>query len=201
MVSPTRPLFPSRNRSGSVAMNRHIADDILKKAFIAAGFNGKLATHSLRKSFAQRVSNKSGDIYWVQERLGPRNVGRTQKYWGVNSADARRVCEAIALCSESDRRPLLSGSIKTIPDETLLLELARRGYDLSSFMEDDMTPAEIVKIMQGIKPYQVVEKTVKEMLVSLSWRYRQIEASQGGYRLNKDGRLYKHFAEKLASTP
>ena len=48
-------------------------------------------------------------------------------------------------------------------------------------------------IMQGIKPYQEVEKTVKEMLGSLSWSYREIEASHGGYRLNKDGRLYKHL--------
>lgn len=44
------------------------------------------------------------------------------------------------------RNPLLSRSIKTFPDETLLLELARRGYDVSSFLEDDRTPAEIVKI-------------------------------------------------------
>ena len=56
-------------------------------------------------------------------------------------------------------------------------------------------------IMQGIKPYQEVENTVKEMLGSLSWSYREIEASHGGYRLNKDGRLYKHLAEKVASTP
>ena len=49
--------------------------------------------------------------------------------------------------TDSNNYPLLSGSIKTFPDETLLLELARRGYDLSSFLEDDMTPAEIVKIV------------------------------------------------------
>ena len=61
-----RPLFPSRNRSGSVAMNRQTAHEMLKIAFIAAGLNGKLATHSLRKSFAQRVYEQSADIYLVQ---------------------------------------------------------------------------------------------------------------------------------------
>ena len=58
-----RPLFPSRNRRGSVAMNRQTAHEMLKKAFEDAGLNGKLATHSLRKSFAQRLYEESGDIY------------------------------------------------------------------------------------------------------------------------------------------
>ena len=54
-IAPSRPLFPSRNKNGSVAMNRQTAHEMLKKAFLDAGLNGKLATHSLRKSFAQRV--------------------------------------------------------------------------------------------------------------------------------------------------
>ena len=53
-IAPMRPLFPSRNKRGSVAMNRQTAHDMLKTAFMDAGLNGKLATHSLRKSFAQR---------------------------------------------------------------------------------------------------------------------------------------------------
>ena len=88
-LAPTRPLFPSRNKNGTVAMNRQTAHDMLKDAFMAAGLNGKLATHSLRKSFAQRVYEQSGDIYLVQELLGHRNIATTQKYLGVNYADAR----------------------------------------------------------------------------------------------------------------
>ena len=146
-LTPSRPLFPSRNKKGTVAVNRQSAHDMLKAAFMAAGLNGKIATHSLRKSFAQRVYEQSGDIYLVQELLGHRSVSTTQKYIGVSYASARQAVEAIALMTEPDRNPLLSGSIKTFPDETLLLELARRGYDLSSFLKDDMTPAEIVKIV------------------------------------------------------
>ena len=78
-------------------MNRQTAHEMLKKAFTAAGLNGKLATHSLRKSFAQRVYEESGDIYLVQELLGHRNVSTTQKYIGVNYATARETVEAIAL--------------------------------------------------------------------------------------------------------
>ena len=102
-TEPDRPLFPSRQKSGTVPMHRQTAHDILKTAFTAAGLNGKLATHSLRKSFAQRLYDKTGDIYLVQELLGHRNISTTQKYLGVNYADAKAAVEAIALISESYR--------------------------------------------------------------------------------------------------
>ena len=156
-VDDKRPLFPSRNKKGSVAMNRQTAHDMLKAAFLSAGLNGKLATHSLRKSFAQRVYEQSGDIYLVQELLGHRSVATTQKYLGVNYADARAAVEGMALASESYRTTLLSGSfqflggeLKETADETLVLELALRGYDLSKPLRPDVEEptetAEIVKI-------------------------------------------------------
>ena len=147
-LAPTRPLFPSRNKNGSVAMNRQTAHDMLKTAFMDAGLNGKLATHSLRKSFAQRVYEESGDIYLVQELLGHRNIATTQKYIGMNYATARETVEAMALAAQPYRTLLLSRSIKTIADENLFLELALRGYDLSRLREDTEadTPAQIVNI-------------------------------------------------------
>jgi len=102
----SRPLFPSRHKSGTVPMHRQTAHQMLKKAFITAGLNGKIATHSLRKSFAQRVYEQSGDIYLVKELLGHRNVATTQQYLGVNYADAREAVEAISLDSESYRNPI-----------------------------------------------------------------------------------------------
>ena len=144
-VASTRPLFPSRNKKGTVPMNRQTAHEMLKQAFIAAGLNGKLATHSLRKSFAQRIYEQSGDIYLVQELLGHRSVSTTQKYLGVNYASARETVEAIALIAERDLRPLLSGSLKTFDDETLITELQGRGYNLD-IPQENKTTAEIVKI-------------------------------------------------------
>ena len=153
----SRPLFPSRNKKGTVPMKRQTAHEMLKTAFTAAGLNGKLATHSLRKSFAQRVYEQSRDIYLVQELLGHRNVSTTQKYIGVNYATAREAVEAMSLAvkgsvSEPDRTHLLSssfrflgGHLKTTADETLFLELALRGYDLSK-LRDEETAGEIVKI-------------------------------------------------------
>ena len=144
-LNDKRPLFPSRNQKGTVAMNRQTAHEMLKEAFMTAGLNGKIATHSLRKSFAQRIYEESGDIYLVQELLGHRNVATTQKYIGVNYASARQTVEAIALGSQPYRISLLSGSLKHEADETLFLELALRGYDLSR-LRDEPTTAEIIKI-------------------------------------------------------
>ena len=144
-ISSRRPLFPSRHNSGTVPMHRQTAHDVLKKAFIAAGLNGKLATHSLRKSFAQRLYDKSGDIYLVQELLGHRNISTTQKYLGVNYADARAAVEAIALITESDRIPLSSHLLTDIDDKTLRCELVKRGYNVTRRQEKETT-AEIIKI-------------------------------------------------------
>ena len=55
----------------------------------------------------------------------------------VNYADARAVVEAIALVTGSYSCPLLSGSVKKIADETLFLELTRRGYNLSSVLREN----------------------------------------------------------------
>ena len=144
-TSSDRPLFPSRHKSGTVPLHRQSAHQMLKKAFIAAGLNGKIATHSLRKSFAQRVYEHSGDIYLVKELLGHRNVATTQSYLGVNYADARAAVEAIVLDGESYRTHLLYNSIKDTDDETLITELVQRGYHLADLRENQKT-AEIVKI-------------------------------------------------------
>ena len=150
-LAQSRPLFPSRNKNGTVAMNRQTAHEMLKKAFMDAGLNGKLATHSLRKSFAQRLYEESSDIYLVQELLGHKNVATTQKYLGVNYANARQACEKMALGeTEPDRTHFLSGSLKNEKDETLFLELALRGYDLSKLTDDSETQtAEIVNIEEA----------------------------------------------------
>ena len=142
----TRPLFPSRQGKRPQPMSRRTAHNVLKAAFEAAGLNGHLATHSLRKSFAQRLYEQSGDIFMVQELLGHANVATTQKYLGVNYASARQAVEEMAFSVDIHRTNLLGNSLKNEADETLFLELVLRGYDVSSLREKDDTTAKIVKI-------------------------------------------------------
>ena len=76
----SRPLFLSRNGQGTQRMSRRTAHDVLKAAFEMAGLNGHLATHSLRKSFAQRLYEQTGDVFAAQEMLGNKSIATTQKY-------------------------------------------------------------------------------------------------------------------------
>ena len=144
-TEPSRPLFPSRNGQGKQPMSRRTAHNVFKDAFVSAGLNGHIATHSLRKSFTQRLYEQTGDIFAVQEMLGHRNVATTQKYLGVNYASVRKAVEEMAVSSELPRIPISSHSLNDIDDETLQCELAQRGYNVTRHREKKTT-AEIVKI-------------------------------------------------------
>ena len=124
----SRPLFPSRNGQGSQSMTRKAAHDILKLAFEKAGLNGKLATHSLRKSYAQRLYEQTNDIYAVQEMLGHKDVKTTQRYLGVNYTKVRKASEAMSLSAEKSGKKK-SLTLDQATDDALLVELMRRGYD------------------------------------------------------------------------
>ena len=148
-----RPLFPSRNGQGKQRMTRRAAHNVLKSAFMTAGLNGHLATHSLRKSFAQRLYEQTGDVFTVQEMLGHKSISTTQKYLGVNYASVREALQKMSLDGELHETGILGTSLKDTPTETLLLELALRGLDLSKSLRSetefpDTSPAEaeIVKI-------------------------------------------------------
>ena len=147
-VDDSRPLFPSRNGQGTQRMSRRTAHDVLKSAFEAAGLNGHLATHSLRKSFAQRLYDCTGDIFAVQEMLGHKNVATTQKYLGVNYASVRGALEEMAVSGELHITHLLGSSRKKEADETLFLELARRGYDLSKPLRETFEETEETEEIQ-----------------------------------------------------
>ena len=84
--------------------------------------------------------------------LGHKSIATTQKYLGVNYASVREALQKMSLDSELHETGFLSSSLKNTKDETLILELALRGYNLSSLREkediDDNAgaTAEIVKI-------------------------------------------------------
>lgn len=138
-ISPTRPLFPSRKGRGLKAMTRIAAHDALKTAFGAAGLNGKLGTHSLRKSYAQRLYEQTNDIYAVQEMLGHKSVVTTQRYLGVNYASVRDASEAMSIHSESNISAKTLSSVYEASDDELLIELLRRGYDVARLLEKNDT--------------------------------------------------------------
>ena len=136
-LGPERPLFPSRKGQGTKAMTRIAAHSVLKPAFETAGLNGKLGTHSLRKSYAQRLYEQTNDIYAVQEMLGHKSVVTTQRYLGVNYASVRDASEAMSIHSESNVSTKTLHSVNNASDDELLIELLRRGYDVARLLQKD----------------------------------------------------------------
>lgn len=127
------PLFASRNRGGTLAMTRQNADMVLREAFVKAGLNGKLATHSMRKSFAQRLYDITNDIFVVKELLGHKNVSTTQDYLGVNYKKVREALEKMSIQAWEnwEARPL--SDEQTV---NLINELIMRGYTVSSLNKE-----------------------------------------------------------------
>ena len=125
-VFPENPLFPSRK--GMMPVQRQAMHKILRAAFEKAGLNGKLATHSLRKTFAQRLYETSADIYMVKELLGHKNVATTQAYIGMNYVTARDAVEAMSLDAENHRKDPLDD----FPPEQLIKKVMALGYETRS---------------------------------------------------------------------
>ena len=84
-LDPQTPVFCSRvkdPRSGlKRAISREQAWRILKEAFEANELTGKLGTHAMRKSFANRMYDKlSHDLVKTQRALGHKNINSTVAY-------------------------------------------------------------------------------------------------------------------------
>ena len=129
-IDASRVLFPSRQgaqQGVEVSMTRQLAHVVLKAAFEKSGLNGKLATHSLRKTYAQRLYAETGDIFCVKEMLGHKNVVTTQAYLGVDYQKVRSASDALVLRGKPV--PCKNG-VGDLSDEKLLLALAERGYDI-----------------------------------------------------------------------
>lgn len=120
-----RVLFLSRKTRGAAKpLKRQAAHKILKAAFETAGLNGKLATHTLRKTFAQRLYDQCNDIYVVMEMLGHKNVATTQAYLGVNYVNVREAVEAMALTS-ADKQ---TDPLDAFDEKVLIGKLTQLGY-------------------------------------------------------------------------
>lgn len=127
-LEPTRSLFKSRQGG---AISRTQAHRILKKAFEQAGINGKLATHTLRKTYAQNIYDASNDIYMVKEALGHKSVNTTQSYLGVSYEKFRKASENIEL----NRRTKTLHSIDDLTDNDMIIELQKRGFDTTDLIK------------------------------------------------------------------
>lgn len=86
-ISPLDYVFKSR-KGDNAPISRVQAWRILNASFCALGISGKLGTHSMRKSFANRVYERLGfDLIRTQAALGHRQIGSTVAYLSFREAD------------------------------------------------------------------------------------------------------------------
>lgn len=70
------------------SFTRQNADKILRKAFAEARLEGKVSSHSLRKSFASKVHIALGEnIFKTQQALGHKSVSSTAHYLSFNQSE------------------------------------------------------------------------------------------------------------------
>ncbi len=109
-LRPDMPLFISRegDESGNLRpLTRESARRIMHEAFAAAGIenDGRLGTHTLRKTWARKVYHNSGnDIMILKAALNHSDVAVTQKYL---EADEEDVMAAISKCDFTRKGPTL----------------------------------------------------------------------------------------------
>ncbi len=140
-LDPQRVLFISRQ--GGEALSRSQAHRILESAFTKAGLNGKLATHSLRKTFAQRCFDACGDIYQVSELLGHKDVETTKRYIGISYTKLQETVKAISI--EGNRRWKTLHSTKDT--EALILELQARGIEITE--QEQLPKGKVIPFSQS----------------------------------------------------
>ncbi len=105
-LSDDTPLFLSQKGG---AITRQHAHDILKKAFSNVKLQGKVSTHSLRKTYANKLLQQGGNLYAVKEALGHASVQTTQDYLGIDEEELREATPDFLVGNEkSDKYLLLS---------------------------------------------------------------------------------------------
>jgi site-specific recombinase XerD len=86
LAAADRPLFQSRK--GNQAITRQQAARILKEVFEANQIGGKVACHSMRKTFAQNIYQKVGrDLVKTQRALGHKCINSTISYLSCQEED------------------------------------------------------------------------------------------------------------------
>jgi len=85
-ADPIKPLFPSRKGDG--AISRVQAHRVLKAAAEANELQGKIASHSMRKTFAEKVYDRlDGDLPRLQRALGHASINSTISYLSFKQED------------------------------------------------------------------------------------------------------------------
>ena len=90
-VDPARALFATQHGG---PITRQTAHRIIRAAVEAAGVTGRIATHTMRKTYAQIIYRET-DIYCTKEMLGHARLSTTRDYLSIDYNRIRTASEFI----------------------------------------------------------------------------------------------------------
>jgi len=92
------PLFGGRKNQFKTAIKRQQAWKIIKKLFeMAKVIGGKLATHSLRKTFASSMKEAlKGDLQQIQAALGHKSITSTIAYLSFDIGEVNQAIQGLS---------------------------------------------------------------------------------------------------------
>ena len=95
--APDAFLFKSR-KGANRPITRQMADRILREAYDVCELAGKLGTHAMRKTFANKVYDHLGrDLVRTQKALGHVNINSTVKYLAFRDEEIDEAIAAISI--------------------------------------------------------------------------------------------------------
>jgi integrase len=91
-LDPATPVFCSRVRDKATGLRRHISREqawrILKEAFASNELEGRLGTHAMRKTYANRMYLLlKRDLVKTQQAMGHANINSTVQYLSFREED------------------------------------------------------------------------------------------------------------------
>jgi len=92
------PIFGGRTNQGLKAITRQMGAKIIKRLFeLAKVIGGKLATHSLRKTFAAKMKDIfKSDYHKIQQALGHKSIVSTMAYMSVDDDEIQSAIAAVS---------------------------------------------------------------------------------------------------------
>ena len=148
-LSDDTPLFLSQKGG---AITRQHAHDILKKAFSNVKLQGKVSTHSLRKTYANKLLQQGGNLYAVRgastpfafrkEALGHASVQTTQDYLGIDEEELREATPDFLVGNDKSDKYILLSDLE--PNDERIVSLEARIKSLEKQLQSEKEPTEKV---------------------------------------------------------
>ena len=136
-------------------------NDILKKLACEAKIEKKVSAHTIRRSSAKIVYNKTRDLYLVKNLLGHKMVETTLKYLCIDEKDMEKTREALSSIRNESTADLSNGN------ETQSLQ-ANAGNIPSSTSEKPSVQSYKLRLIEMLSKSEISEDTFKIAMNSLS---------------------------------